>query len=314
MSKYITMVDTNSDTLAHGKFIAKVKGLGGKIRYFYDAKEYQSYVRGKNNTKSKSKVPTEVFNVDNHGVVQNHYSLPNGQHPKASDEKKRGEQRQAQKNQDKIAEGKARDFAAKQKAQQYKLAVAKEHVNNQHLTGHARDEAAKQGKYVKPTGPHANAGLQSTNLQGHHKPNESVTSSKPNHDHSNMHVRPKPETHHNAREDSQASKENYTNQQLENAVNNHDEQQMVSAILHDPHGTGVSHNPNNSAQGHVYIKPDSLADVTTIRDGITDVQNATNQLNENVYQNMQNSIGDTNQTPLSWKGKKKTSSKKKYVK
>lgn len=316
MSKYITMVDADDDYLQHGKFIAKVKGLGGKVRYFYDSKEYQSFLKGGNGKKSsdsKSKVQTQVMNVNDHGVVTNHYTLPNGQHPKISDEKKRAEQRQAQKNQDKSAEGKACDFAAKQKELNKKLAIAKEHENNKHLTGHARDEAAKQGKYVKPTGPHHNAGVQSTNLQGHHKPNESVLNSgKP--DHSNMHVKPKPDTHHNAREESQSSKENYANQQLENAVNNHDEQAMTSAVLHDPHGTGVVHNPNNSQQSHVYIKPDTLPDVMDIRDTVSNVQQQVNQLNENQYQNTQNSLGDTNQTPLSWKGKKKTSSKKKYVK
>ena len=47
MSTYITMVDMDDDdVLCHGKFIAKVKGLGGKIRYFYNQNEYAAFLRG----------------------------------------------------------------------------------------------------------------------------------------------------------------------------------------------------------------------------------------------------------------------------
>lgn len=46
MSKYITMVDVDEDYLQHGKFIAKVKGLGGKVRYFYNNNEYMAFLKG----------------------------------------------------------------------------------------------------------------------------------------------------------------------------------------------------------------------------------------------------------------------------
>lgn len=46
MSKYITMVDVDEDYLQHGKFIAKVKGLGGKVRYFYNTNEYMAFLKG----------------------------------------------------------------------------------------------------------------------------------------------------------------------------------------------------------------------------------------------------------------------------
>lgn len=49
MSKYITMVDTDDDYLQHGKFIAKVKGLGGKVRYFYNTNEYMAFLKGGKN-------------------------------------------------------------------------------------------------------------------------------------------------------------------------------------------------------------------------------------------------------------------------
>lgn len=49
MSKYITMVDADDGYLQHGKFIAKVKGLGGKVRYFYDTNEYMAFLKGGKN-------------------------------------------------------------------------------------------------------------------------------------------------------------------------------------------------------------------------------------------------------------------------
>lgn len=49
MSKYITMVDADDGYLQHGKFIAKVKGLGGKVRYFYNTNEYMAFLKGGKN-------------------------------------------------------------------------------------------------------------------------------------------------------------------------------------------------------------------------------------------------------------------------
>lgn len=65
MSKYITMVDADDDYLQHGKFIAKVKGLGGKVRYFYNTNEYMAFLKGgKNgyNAQKKTNAMNEAMN------------------------------------------------------------------------------------------------------------------------------------------------------------------------------------------------------------------------------------------------------------
>lgn len=60
MSNYILMVDSEEESLAHGKFIAKVKGLGGKVRYFYNTNEYMAFLKGGKKSYNSQKTTNQM--------------------------------------------------------------------------------------------------------------------------------------------------------------------------------------------------------------------------------------------------------------
>lgn len=231
------------------------------------------------------------FKTPNVGKMQDAIakSLKEQQHKSTQAKKYAEMKRQKQKeNYERIASGKAADAKAKAEVEAQRKPAKPSVTNHMHQTA-----TNTHSGHAKP-----NANIKETAQAVANKPKPTGENSKP-----------KPSEHTTGRTDNQQSRIDYANSNANTDAAN--EYQAVTAALHNPANVTVMHNPN-TGQAVPVIKPDQIGSFASLHNNINQVQQGTSAMANQLYNNTQNELGSTEQTPLSYRNK--TKNKKKYVK